>query len=305
MKFKTINTMHKFLLLMAVLLSLYSCESEGGEAQTSTVNTEQEVPDSNMPGKAEDPILGIKQNFDRIESGLSSWQKKEIVVDEGEAYPLEITGFYEGASLVKVVKMEIYGHSSSMRSYYFDQQELFFVHEVDNEEASVMGPFTTKEARSYIHEKKLIRVLQKEHTTSDNSAFDMSTIPNQDITDQIENEQETLADYNRETQRLIALLTKTPSNFKDGKWISTDDPKSGIEIKNGKWIMFYEGMETQASDIYDIEVISKLEADEIASTVFTLSNESESLTYALLEYNDETLSMSYLDRGNTLTYKKE
>ena len=297
--------MHKFLLFMAALLSLYACESEGGEAQTSTVKTELEAPDSNMPEKAENPILSIKQNFDRIESGLSSMQKKEILVDEGEAYPLEITGYYDGASLVKAVKMEIYGHSSTKSSYYFDQQELFFVHEVNNEEASVMGPFTITEARSYIHDHEIIRVLEKEHTTSDYSALDMSKVPNQDITDQIDDEKEKLADYDHETQRLMSLLTKTPANFKDGKWISTDDPKSGIEIKDGKWIMFYEGIETQANDIYDIEVISKLEANEIASTQFTLSNDTESLAYALLEYNDETLSMSYLDRGNTLTYKKE
>jgi len=271
----------------------------------STARTELEVSDSDLSEKTEDPILGIKQNFDRIESGLSSWQKKDIVVDQGGAYPLEITGFYEEKFLVKVVKTEIYGHSSTRNSYYFDQQKLFFVHEVNHEEASVMGPFTIKETRSYIHDHALIRVLQKEHTTSDNNAIDMSQIPNQDITDQIEMEKETLAGYNREIQRLISLLTRTPSNFKDGKWISIDDPKSGIEIKNGKWIMFYEGMETQASDIYDIQVISKLEAGEIASTVFTLSNKTESLAYALLEYNDEILRMSYLDRGNTLTYKKE
>lgn len=297
--------MHKFLMLTVAVLSLYSCKSEGGDTKTSTVKTELEVPDSTTVEKAEDPIMDIKRNFERIESGLSSLQKKDIVIDEGEAYPIEITGFYEGTTPVKVAKLEIYGHSSTMSSYYFHKQKLFFVHEINHEEASVMGPFTIKEVRSYINDSQVIRVLQKEHTTSDNAAVNMSKIPNQDVTDQIENKQETLADYHRETQRIISLLTKTPSNFKDGKWISIDDPKSGIEIKDGKWIMFYEGMETQASDIYDIEVINKLEGSEIASTLFTLSNESESLDYALLEYNDETLSMSYLDRGNTLTYKKK
>ena len=31
------------------------------------------------------------------------------------------------------------------------------------------------------------------------------------------------------------------TEFKEGRWISTVDPLSGIEIKNGKWIIFYKG----------------------------------------------------------------
>ena len=52
-------------------------------------------------------------------------------------------------------------------------------------------------------------------------------------------------------QKPILKQTK----FKNGRWISTVDSLSGIEIKNGKWIVFYKSGENESSLIYDFKIL--------------------------------------------------
>ena len=103
----------------------------------------------------------------------------------------------------------------------------------------------------------------------------------------------------------IVKLTK----FKNGRWISTVDSLSGIEIKNGKWIMFYKGMETDSSDIYDFKIrrehIKELGIEHKPFEFLTITNDSDTLEYSILEYSNDLLSLSYIPRGNTLNYKPE
>ena len=96
------------------------------------------------------------------------------------------------------------------------------------------------------------------------------------------------------------------TEFKNGRWISTTDSLAGIEIKNGKWIMFYKGRET--SSIYDFktrrEYIKEIGA-ELEYLTITSDIHGDSLEYAILEYSNELLSLSYIVRGNTLNYIPE
>ena len=110
------------------------------------------------------------------------------------------------------------------------------------------------------------------------------------------------AELNREP---IVKLTE----FKNGRWISTTDTLSGIEIKNGKWIMFYKGTESDSSEIYTIEIRRKymeaLGTEHKPFEFLRLTNQSDTLDYSILEYNDKNLSLIYIPRGNTLNYKPE
>ena len=96
------------------------------------------------------------------------------------------------------------------------------------------------------------------------------------------------------------------TEFKNGRWISTTDSLAGIEIKNGKWIMFYKGTET--SSIYDFktrrEYIKEIGAELEYLTIIS-DIHGDSLEYAILEYSNELLSLSYIVRGNTLNYIPE
>ena len=99
------------------------------------------------------------------------------------------------------------------------------------------------------------------------------------------------------------------TEFKNGRWISTDDSLSGIEIKNGKWILFYKGMETSVSNIYDFKVLSKrikeLGPEHKPLEYLMITNDSDTLEYCILEYNSNLLSLSYSSRGNTLNFEPE
>ena len=105
-------------------------------------------------------------------------------------------------------------------------------------------------------------------------------------------------------QKPIAKLTE----FKNGRWISTIDSLSGIEIKNGKWIVFYKGRE-HFSSIYDFKIRREfiLESDALYKPLeyVTLTNDSDTLEYYIIQYSNELLSLSYIGRGNTLNYKLE
>jgi hypothetical protein len=120
------------------------------------------------------------------------------------------------------------------------------------------------------------------------------------------NDTETSSSENKatETSELIKL-----TEFKNGRWISTSDSLSGIEIKNEKWVLFYKGMKTDSTDIYDFKIrreyFKELGTEHKPIEYLTLTNESDTLDYSILEYSKELLSLSYIPRGNTLNYKPE
>ncbi len=98
------------------------------------------------------------------------------------------------------------------------------------------------------------------------------------------------------------------TEFKNRRWISTTDSLAGIEIINEKWIMFYKGIETDSSDIYDFKIrreyIKKLGTEQKPLEYLTLTNYSDTLEYSILKHSDELLSLSYISRGSTLNYER-
>jgi len=99
------------------------------------------------------------------------------------------------------------------------------------------------------------------------------------------------------------------TEFKNGRWISTVDSLAGIEIKNGKWIVFYKGMETSVSNVYDFKIrgehLKELGTEHKPLEYLTITNDSDTLEYCILEYSSNLLSLSYMSRGNTLNYEPE
>ena len=98
------------------------------------------------------------------------------------------------------------------------------------------------------------------------------------------------------------------TDFKEGRWISTVDPLSGIEIKNGKWITFYNGLGNENTLIYDFKIRAEeriSDADQRLDEYLVIFNDYDTLEYYIIEYNNEFLSLSYSGRGNTLNYQPE
>tara|TARA_B110000263_G_C15172624_1_gene447613 strand:+ start:180 stop:404 length:225 start_codon:yes stop_codon:yes gene_type:complete len=73
--------------------------------------------------------------------------------------------------------------------------------------------------------------------------------------------------------------------------------------------MFYKGRETESSSIYDFKIrrenVKGLGAENKTLEYLTITNDSNTLEYYILEYSNELLSLSYIGRGNTLNYKPE
>lgn len=73
--------------------------------------------------------------------------------------------------------------------------------------------------------------------------------------------------------------------------------------------MFYNVLKTNQTDIYKITVTNELPKyanTELKSGEFLkLTNESDTLNYEILGYDEIILSLMYLPRGNILTYRKE
>lgn len=101
--------------------------------------------------------------------------------------------------------------------------------------------------------------------------------------------------------------TKTNHDLIQGSWVSVDDENSSIEITADNWISKYSG-----EDDYENEyIISNQCANSIDDAqnpngnYISMSDYGEIYCYEIIKLDDETLEISYLDRGNTLTYKRK
>jgi len=104
----------------------------------------------------------------------------------------------------------------------------------------------------------------------------------------------------QETSKQLTAVAKV--GLDDGRWISTDDANSRIEIKNGKFIMFAKVADKIVNTVYNSYELDEKDGIEY----LTLKDDTgEMIIYGLLEYSDDTMVLSYLDRGSTLTYTKE
>jgi len=252
---------------------------------------------------ATNPIQEIKDAFTAIESRLNTLEKKTLNIEvEGIPYPVELTAFYDNNIPVKLIRTDAGGHSSQTTVYYLKDGKLFFIYDTNYEEASINGPFTTQELRIYINQGNIIQILEKEKTYNDQ--VDMSNVPNEDVTNTKTDKAGMLKQYTQVYQESIAHFNNTTTtSFSDGRWISVDDPQSGIEIKDGKWMMFYKGTPTNPNSIF--EAIIRTPNNPQNNILLTLSNSSSVMEYEIAQYNEEILQLIYLDRGNTLTYKKQ
>ena len=108
---------------------------------------------------------------------------------------------------------------------------------------------------------------------------------------------------NSKSSKTISKKTE----FESGRWISTTDSLAGIEIKNGKWIHFYKTGDGEQTNVYEFKIVRGY-IKEIGAELEYLairSDRSDTLKYAILEYSNELLSLSYIGRGNTLKYIPE
>ncbi|MBL4709582.1 MAG: hypothetical protein JKY48_14205 [Flavobacteriales bacterium] len=295
----------KIFLFTLTVIGIYSCGVEVKKTVKSLAPSEEviltkEESDTELQEfNVDDLIREIKTNFQSIESKLPSLVSKGLIEEESGA-SVELKGYYQENNPVKIVRSQTSEHGALTTSYYLKDGVIFFVYKELFSEASVNGPFTIDEGRFYINNGELIRALKKEKTVKEIKKMSMSTLPNIDITEELENKSRIVDAFISECKSHIKQLSDKNTFVKEGRWISEDDYNSGIEIKNNKWILFYKGDELS---IYDYKITT--DVDSKVQQLSLTNNDSEAMEYSILEWNNDFLQLSYLPRGNTLRYKRE
>lgn len=292
----------KLLLSVFAVLLLIACGNDKKETKTPTKTSEiveETTKDKNSkPKTLEEQIAEIKENFTKIESEKNSYNTKSDKEYVGGGV-LELQGYFNDNTPVKIVRGEFGEHGSVRTSYYFNENVLFFAFQEEFSEASMRGPFTKKENRFYIADGKLIRVLEKEQTIKSGD-FKMTNIKNIDVTESWKGSS-IVSDLTKDVRGSTAQLLYASIGLHKGRWISKEDPNAGIEIKDGKFIMFYKSDENISNEIFDY----KLSEHEGVEYLTLIDKTGDELKYSILEYTDEIFIISYLARGNRLTYVKE
>ena len=84
-------------------------------------------------------------------------------------------------------------------------------------------------------------------------------------------------------------------DFLEGKWVSLEDKKFELEFKAHKRTEFYSGQKLNEG-VFKINDSSLVVIDDELK---------ETLKYEIIKLKKDSLSLIYLDRGNTLNYIKK
>jgi len=82
------------------------------------------------------------------------------------------------------------------------------VHQIIYGELSVNGPYINEEKRIYIYNNEVLKCLKKYKTTTDIDDFDMTEIPNIDITEEMKNSPSKI-------NKLISTYSKLKKEFEN------------------------------------------------------------------------------------------
>lgn len=94
---------------------------------------------------------------------------------------------------------------------------------------------------------------------------------------------------------------KTTLEKLQGRWMSVDDPNSVIEISGNRKTEYYEDQLMQTSEF---EILDKCKSGFSKPDIEGEYIDDGELCHKIDELTDTSLVLIYMDRGNTLRYKK-
>lgn len=312
-------------LALGLALCLFACKSETKKLDLNEEASEvieevitNEISELNVEFSGTDTkysdenaqIVDIRKKFQNTENGLKSFIKKTAKID---IYDLkaDLTGYYTKEGIpTKAIVEEMMGHGAMKTSYYTHDGYLYFVFEEEFSEASVNGPDTYKQKRMYFDGGKLIRVLTKEKTVHGGQQVKFSEVPNIDATSSLTNPQAEIKKYNNSVTEALRELARAKASttssvaFTNGRWISTEDSNSGIEIKGNEWIMIYKDGAKESRTPFNFTVSQKTTSGQTYDHL-TLTKGNETMEYSVMNYTKDELKILYIDAGNILTYTPE
>lgn len=134
--------------------------------------------------------------------------------------------------------------------------------------------------------------------TSCNSKKPVTDIK-KDSVSQKELPKETVKESNKEPDSKTSAL--------EGNWVSTADPKSELQVKGNEWIEIYKGEKPETTKFATGD--SCLANDKVKTNpkgkYITVFDKDESRCFYIVSVTDSKFELSYVGRGNTLTYKRK
>ena len=93
----------------------------------------------------------------------------------------------------------------------------------------------------------------------------------------------------------------------EGNWVSTDDPASELQVKGNDWIEIYKGEKPETTKFAagDSCLANDKAKTNPKGKYITVFDKDESRCFYIVNVSDSKLELSYVGRGNTLTYKKK
>jgi hypothetical protein len=111
----------------------------------------------------------------------------------------------------------------------------------------------------------------------------------------------------KETLKVANKEPDSKTSALEGNWVSTDDPKSELQVKGNEWIEIYKGEKPETTKFATGD--SCLANDKARTNpkgkYITVFDKDESRCFYIVSVTDSKLELSYVGRGNTLTYKKK
>ena len=92
-----------------------------------------------------------------------------------------------------------------------------------------------------------------------------------------------------------------------GVWVSTEDSKSYLKVTDEQLLMGYEGIE-DASNTYTLRIADQLPDGQPSNPdtqYLILTQEGDTMNYAIDKLTEDSLTLLYLPRGNFLSYTRK
>ncbi|MFA5405079.1 MAG: hypothetical protein WC358_09110 [Ignavibacteria bacterium] len=120
-------------------------------------------------------------------------------------------------------------------------------------------------------------------------------------------DKETISTKDTVTKKETVKDVEIKNTVFEGTWISTEDANSQIQIKSNFWVELYEG---EKPDTFKFALgdscLANINAKANPSGKYiTVFDPDGNRCFFVVSVNDTKLDLSYVGRGNTLTYKKK
>lgn len=195
-----------FRIILFSTICLIGCkENKTTSTETESSEIEENLEETkNLPDeKKYEAIDEYYKEIDAQQPGLENTTKK---VDEGKFSETEIITYRKDSIPVKIIRKETLASGSVNTSYYIKDEDLYFVHQRISNEQSADGPYIEEELSYYLYDGEVVKVLRKQEEFATADQVKMDTVPNNDITDEMNEDKSQINEITETFRKTLQLI---------------------------------------------------------------------------------------------------